>query len=211
MAAPTRALLSPLGITPALVRVEAAGPPAHSASQASEWLVGVMNLPWPEIVEGLPGFQEGSVEPQGEGFPRFLQALELPSLTLWEHSVLASSLTPAFFLLMLLWVTTCLHSPVQKRSCPMIPPSSSSILPLPLGWTLCLVCEPCEPGSSGMLIQWLSPLQWMFWHCWGNVTVHGTRLWSAWKMHGEECYSLVFFYGEDWKFPASLYHVLFML
>lgn len=39
MAAQTRALLSPLGITPVLVRVEAIGPPAHSASQASESLV----------------------------------------------------------------------------------------------------------------------------------------------------------------------------
>lgn len=197
MAAHTRVLLSPLGIVSVLVRVEATEPPAHSASQASEWLRGVMYFTWPEVVEGLPRFQEGSIELQGQGFPRFLQTLELPSLTLWEHNALASRLTPAFSLLMLLWVATDLFSKAVPNDFSLQhlhPPPSLRLGPAFGLWALRARLE----GNANTVAVPLAADG--FWHCWGNVTAHWTCLWSAWKTHGEECYSLGFFSMKTEKF-----------
>lgn len=70
----------------ALPQAEAIRPPNHSASWASKWVVVLRDMTEPERGEGLTGFQEGSIELQGKGFPRFLQALKLASWPLWEKS-----------------------------------------------------------------------------------------------------------------------------
>lgn len=50
-----------------------------------------------------------------------------------------------------------------------------------------------------------------FWHCWGNVTAQWMCLWDAWKKCMARNAIHYSFHEEDWTFPASLYHMLFML
>lgn len=86
----------------------------------------------------------------------------MPSGTgITQLDTLRTSLTPAFLLLMLLWVTMFLPWTSSVKKCPMISPSCSSILPFLWGWALLFIREPCGSGSRGMLTQWLSPFQWM--------------------------------------------------